>query len=87
MKLTLLVIRCRNLELSRLFYEGLDLKFIQEKHGKGPKHYSTEIDGVVLELYPDQDKYLTENVRLGFSSDTVKKGIYIDPDGRKVEIT
>lgn len=87
MKLTLLVIRCRNLELSRLFYEGLDLRFIQEKHGKGPKHYSTEIDGVVFELYPDEDKHITELVRLGFSSDTVRKGIYVDPDGRNVEIT
>ena len=86
MKLSLLVIRCQNLELSRLFYEGLDLKFIREKHGDGPKHYAAEADGFVFELYPTKE-WVCDNLRLGFSSDTVKKGIYIDPDGRSVEIT
>jgi len=87
MKLSLLVIRCRNLELSRLFYEGLGLKFVQEKHGKGPMHYASEIDGIVFEIYPNDGQPPTDNIRLGFSSDEVKNDIYIDPDGRSVEIT
>jgi lactoylglutathione lyase len=50
--LTLLVLRCRNLELSRSFYETLGLTFAPERHGSGPEHYSTRLGQTVLELYP-----------------------------------
>ena len=50
--LTLVVLRCRDLELSRSFYEALGLTFAPEKHGSGPEHYSTRLAQTVLELYP-----------------------------------
>lgn len=67
MQLTLLVLRCKNIEISKNFYEKLGLKFQQEQHGKGPIYYSTEIGEVLLELYPLQENYQVENNRLGFS--------------------
>ena len=66
MKLSLLVLRCENLENSKKFYEGLGLIFRREKHGKGPEHYSAEYDGVVFELYPVKEGLSMDNTRLGF---------------------
>jgi len=85
MKLSLLVIRCQDLEISHLFYANLGFKFKEEKHGDGPRHYAAEADGFVFELYPTNE-WVCDNLRLGFSSDKVEKGIYTDPDGRKIEI-
>ena len=51
--LSLVVVRCRDLERSRAFYGSLGLSLRREKHGEGPTHYSAVLrDGVVLELYP-----------------------------------
>lgn len=44
-------LRCGDLERSRRFYEVLGLAFAEEKHGDGPRHLSTKLDGAVLELY------------------------------------
>ncbi|MCR9143587.1 MAG: VOC family protein [bacterium] len=52
MKLSLLVVYCEDLEVSLQYYDALGLNFVQEQHGKGPVHYSTEIGDCVLELYP-----------------------------------
>jgi len=50
--LTLVVVRCRDLEHSRRFYEALGLVFVPEQHGASPVHYSTQLGTTVLELYP-----------------------------------
>ena len=62
MRLTLLVLRCANVETTRRFYESLGLVFEREKHGSGPEHYSVVLDGTVLELYPGE---ATDSVRIG----------------------
>ncbi len=67
MQLNLLVLRCKNIEISKNFYEKLGLKFIQEQHGKGVVHYSTYVGQMVMELYPLKDGYNIENSRLGFT--------------------
>ena len=67
MHLNLLVLRCKNLETTKAFYEKLDLKFIKEKHGKGVEHYSTYVGEMVLELYPLKDELKIEQSRLGFT--------------------
>lgn len=59
-----LVLRCADLERSRRFYEALGLDLSAEQHGKGSKHYSADIGGVVLELYPLAGKP-TSGLRLG----------------------
>ncbi|WP_437579065.1 VOC family protein [Sorangium sp. So ce887] len=63
--LTLVVLRCANLELSKQFYEALGLSFNPEQHGSGPPHYSTLLGETVLELYP-ADTTPGTPIRLGF---------------------
>ena len=66
MKLSLLVIRCKDIDRSKSFYESIGLKFKKEKHGNGPEHYSTDNDGIVFELYPNKGLAPTDNTRFGF---------------------
>lgn len=63
---TLLVLRCSDIERSRVFYERLGLRFVTEKHGSGHEHYSARIGSLVLELYPHTDAE-TRGLRIGFS--------------------
>ena len=67
MQLNLLVLRCKNIEKSKNFYEKLGLKFIKEQHGKSPVHYSTYVGKMLMELYPVKEGDNIENSRLGFS--------------------
>ena len=50
--LNLLVLRCRELERTKAFYELFGLAFVKEVHGTGPEHYAATDDVGVLELYP-----------------------------------
>ena len=52
--LNLLVLRCRDLERSRAFYEHFGLHFAKHAHGAGPEHYSHEDARGVFELYPSK---------------------------------
>ena len=67
MKISLLVIRCQDIEVSKDFYQLLGLSFVKEKHGAGPTHYSCEHDGCVFELYPNKGDIPQDNNRLGFN--------------------
>ena len=67
MKISLLVIRCKDIEASKHFYQLLGLSFTKEKHGSGPVHYSCECDGFVFELYPNKAGSPLDNNRLGFN--------------------
>jgi len=67
MKLNLLVLRCKNIQVTKAFYEKLGLIFVQEQHGKGAVHYATYVDEMVLELYPLKEGFEIEQSRLGFS--------------------
>lgn len=67
--LTLLVLRCGNLEASRRFYSALGLVLTTEQHGSGPVHYSCQLGTTVLELYPAQSK--TTSTRLGIGVPSV----------------
>lgn len=66
MKLSLLVLRCEDIEVSKNFYELFGLSFVEEKHGKGPIHYSCVINEFVFELYPNNGQKTNDNNRLGF---------------------
>ena len=50
--LNLLVLRCGNIERSKAFYELFGMAFAEHKHGNGPRHYASEDDSGVFELYP-----------------------------------
>src|SRR5260370_25202440 len=65
---SLLVLRCKDVEATRRFYERLGLIFTKEKHSAGPEHYVWESAGFVLELYPSSENQPADCVRLGFST-------------------
>lgn len=50
--LSLIVLRSDDMEGSLAFYSALGLAFVEEQHGSGPIHYSCELGGLILELYP-----------------------------------
>jgi catechol 2,3-dioxygenase-like lactoylglutathione lyase family enzyme len=64
--ITLIVLRCADIERSREFYEALGLVLVAEQHAAGPRHYSATIGGTVLELYPRRDAE-TRGLRFGLS--------------------
>ncbi|GAB5550787.1 MAG: glyoxalase/bleomycin resistance/extradiol dioxygenase family protein [Saprospiraceae bacterium] len=68
MKLNLLVIRTQNIELLKHQYELLGFKFNCHKHGNGPFHYASEMDGFVFEIYPLTKSMgkADSSIRLGF---------------------
>jgi lactoylglutathione lyase len=53
-ELSLIVLQTRDLEAARAFYSAIGLRFTGEQHGRGPFHYSCQLNGAVLELYPRQ---------------------------------
>ena len=90
--LKLIVLRTHRLQELKQFYTSLGIKFVEERHSKGPVHYAGAIGSAVLELYPlpkgapDPDK----SVRLGFvvpnlgaiASELGSTGIRIGPSER-----
>lgn len=92
---TLLVIYTESVARCRAFYEGLGLRFVRERHGTGPEHWATVLDGgMVLELYPSEGDRVTHAIRLGFAVPPTApdpplplgRHLLTDPDGRKVEL-
>ena len=64
--LSLLVVRCRDLDRSCAFYGSLGLSLHREQHGEGPVHYSATLhDGAVLELYPSPPERPFAPMRFG----------------------
>jgi lactoylglutathione lyase len=53
--LSLIVLRSANVDAALTFYQALGLTFAQEQHGSGPIHYSCQIGGTVLEIYPGEE--------------------------------
>jgi lactoylglutathione lyase len=100
--LTLVVLRCADLERSRRFYEAIGLTLMPEQHGAGPRHYSARVGKTVLEFYPDASGS-TRGLRLGIElvdlaaavSALARVGVIPrsgapvtidDPDGHRLEL-
>jgi catechol 2,3-dioxygenase-like lactoylglutathione lyase family enzyme len=66
--LNLLVLRCRDLEQARTFYECFGMAFEKHAHGRGPEHYAHEDERGVFELYPVPTDGTADNTGLGFSA-------------------
>jgi catechol 2,3-dioxygenase-like lactoylglutathione lyase family enzyme len=69
--LNLLVLRCRDLDASRTFYEALGCSFVSHRHGSGPVHYAHETDDFVLELYPAPTPDYADKTGFGFSTNQI----------------
>ena len=67
--LSLVVLKTRQVEKLRAFYQALGIELAEEQHGKGPIHYAGRIGSVVLEVYPlTEDGTPTDSTtRLGFA--------------------
>ena len=65
--LNLLVLRCRDVEASRAFYEAFGYRFTKHAHGTGPEHYAHEGEGGVLELYPATSPQGGDMTGVGFA--------------------
>ena len=67
-RLNLVVLYSPDIERLRAFYTLLGLEFDREQHGRGPEHFSADVDGLTLEIYPQQaaDVADVSAVRLGF---------------------
>ena len=80
MKLSLFVLRCRDIEASKEFYALFGCQFKEEMHGSGPKHYSCTHNNLTFELYPMGKSATTDNVRLGFKVKNMRDTFYICRD-------
>lgn len=56
--LSLLVLRAADPERLARFYSAFGLAFRTEKHGEGPLHWSCDLGGSVLEIYPASSRVL-----------------------------
>lgn len=78
-KISLLVLKTRQLQPLIEFYATLGMSFQEEKHGNGPTHYSCSMGKFVLEIYPlpKSVEVADQTTRLGFSvnnlDDIIKK--------------
>ena len=74
MEFNLIVIRTDKIESIVKMYELIGFKFDYHRHGNGPFHYASEIDGFVFEIYPiaNSDKEC-EKVRLGLAINNLKR--------------
>ena len=52
MVLKLLVLRSPDPARLAQFYASLELTFEYHRHDNGPMHYSAQLNGIVLEIYP-----------------------------------
>lgn len=73
--LNLIVIRVKDLTISKKFYEILGISFSYEQHGKGEKHLCAVLSEIVFEIYPQNNNIDTSAVRLGFRVSSVDKVI------------
>ncbi|WP_020559804.1 VOC family protein [Thiofilum flexile] len=78
--LTLLVLRCEDIDKTKHFYEQLGLSFREEKHGTGARHFSTILNGIVLEFYPASSHYSVDKARLGFNLPNLAQLPCYNPD-------
>lgn len=73
--ISLLVLRTSNPDALLPFYQALGLQFQTEQHGSGPLHFSCEIGGVVLEIYPSKPGQIDADFSspmLGFRVDSLE---------------
>ena len=65
--MNLIVLRSPNIDRSSEFYQEMGLVFIKHRHGDGPEHYTSCVNGFVFEIYPMGKQPPTIGTRIGFS--------------------
>ena len=54
--MSVVVLRTDRMAELRELLEAMGMEFEVEKHGSGPEHFACEKNGVVLEIYPADDR-------------------------------
>ena len=76
--LNLVVLRSSDIDRAAVFYREMGLLFTRHAHGSGPEHYSSEVSGLVFELYPFTPKSSpTTGTRIGFRVDSIDEVVTI----------
>ena len=71
-RLNLVVLRSPDIDRAVTFYREMGLLFTQHRHGNGPLHYTSDVNGLVFEIYPlKADQAPTTATRIGFRVDDV----------------
>jgi lactoylglutathione lyase len=72
---SLLVLKTRQVEHLRTFYETLGVTLADEQHGRGPAHLAGKVGDVSFEIYSLQDDgtAVDSTTRLGFAVNTLVK--------------
>lgn len=71
-QLNLVVLRSPDIHRAAKFYSAMGLLFTAHRHGSGPEHYASEVNGLVFEIYPLGAKSSpTAGMRIGFRVDDV----------------
>ncbi|MFO0937638.1 MAG: VOC family protein [Gemmataceae bacterium] len=76
-KLSLIVLKTRQVDALRKFYRSLWIELIMEQHGNGPVHFAGQIGEVLLEVYPlpNEGTPTDTSTRLGFTVANMNKVI------------
>ena len=75
-RLNLLVLRSQDIHRAAKFYEAIGLSFTAHRHGSGPEHYASELNGFVFEIYPLGPKSSpTTGTRIGFHVNDVDSAL------------
>lgn len=70
--LNLVVLRSPDIDRAADFYRQMGLLFTRHSHGTGPQHFSSEVSGIVFEIYPlTATSPPTTGTRIGFRIDSV----------------
>jgi lactoylglutathione lyase len=70
--MNLVVLRSPDIHRAAKFYRELGLLFTLERHGNGPEHFTSSVNGFVFEIYPLKDGQTpTTSTRIGFMVDSV----------------
>lgn len=76
--ISLIVLKSKDIEKLKDFYQLLGLDFIKEKHGKGAEHYACQIGNIVFELYPlKAEKEADTTTRLGFEVEDLENTVNV----------
>lgn len=71
-RLNLVVLRSPDIDRAVTFYLQMGLCFTRHAHGSGPEHYTSEVGGLVFEVYPSTARSQpTTGTRIGFQVDSV----------------
>jgi lactoylglutathione lyase len=74
------VIRTADITRALAFYRAVDLVFAEEQHGVGPTHFSCNLGGMLLEIYPGKpgsapERTLAGATMLGFCVPSIERAL------------